>query len=442
MDSQQEYTSKLCSAEEALRVVQSGDCVSIPVYSNPTLIAGALANRLNELSGVTIRIGAPASDLSWYHPDATEAFQIEPWYTSPYLPKPIRQMVTDKRSDHRVCPCALLFKTLDEGREGVTPSDVVLLDVSPPDHNGFVSLGGGVWDKKELIQSARTTIAQVSPDFIRTGGDNFVHLSGIDYLVELLDGEAFRPPFPDIELSKVVKAIATCVAPLIRDGDTVEVGAGSTSEALVQAGIFDNRNDLGWHTERIPRGGVERVRRGIFTGKNKTLHKNRSVATAVAFSREERDFVHENPHFELYGVSYVNHLQTIMAHDNMVAINNALRMDLTGQAVADSFGPQIFTGTGGFPDYAIAAVYAKNGRSIMVFPSTAVKGTVSRIVPLMEEGSFVTSPRQFTDYVVTEYGVAQLFGKSQRRRAEELIAIAHPDFRPELKKAAKRLFWP
>lgn len=442
MDSQKEYTSKLCSAEEAVRVVQSGDCVSIPVYSNPTLLAGALANRLNELSGVTIRIGAPASDLSWYHPEAAEAFQIEPWYTSPYLPKPIRQMVTDKRSDHRVCPCALLFKTLDEGRAGVTPSDVVLLDVSPPDHNGFVSLGGGVWDKKELIQSARTTIAQVSPDFIRTGGDNFVHLSEIDYLVELLDGEAFRPPFPDIELSEVVKAIATSVAPLIRDGDTVEVGAGSTSEALVQAGIFDNRNDLGWHTERIPRGGVERVRRGIFNGKNKTLHQNRAVATAVAFSREERDFVHENPHFELYGVSYVNHLQTIMAHDNMVAINNALRMDLTGQAVADSFGPQMFTGTGGFPDYAIASVYAKNGRSIMVFPSTAAKGTVSRIVPLMEEGSFVTSPRQYTDYVVTEYGVAQLFGKSQRRRAEELIAIAHPDFRPELEKATKRLFWP
>ena len=311
-----------------------------------------------------------------------------------------------------------------------------------PDHNGFVSLGGGVWDKKELIQSARTTIAQVSPDFIRTGGDNFVHLSEIDYLVELPDGEAFRPPFPDIELSEIVKTIASYVAPLIRDGDTIEVGAGSTSEALVQAGIFDDRNDLGWHTERIPRGGVERVRRGIFNGKNKTLHKERAVATAVAFSREERDFVHENPHFELYGVSYVNHLQTIMAHDNMVAINNALRMDLTGQAVADSFGPQMFTGTGGFPDYAIASVFAKNGRSIMVFPSTAAKGTVSRIVPLMEEGSFVTSPRQFTDYVVTEYGVAQLFGKSQRRRAEELINIAHPDFRPELEKEAKRLFWP
>ncbi len=442
MDSQQEYSSRLRSAEEAVQVVKSGDRVTIPVYSNPAVIAGALANRLNELSGVTILIGAPAGDLAWYHPEAAEAFQIEPWYTSPYLPKPIRQMVTDQRSDQRICPSALLFKTLDEGRTQAIPPDVVLLDVSPPDHNGFMSLGGGVWDKKELVQQACTVIAEVSPDFIRTGGDNFVHVSEIDFLVEPPHTQAFRPPFPDIELSQVVKTIAAHVAPLIRDGDTIEVGAGSTSEALVQAGIFDERNDLGWHTERIPRGGVERVRRGIFTGKNKTFHTNRAVATAVAFSREERDFVHQNPHFELYGVAYVNHLQTIMAHDNMVAINNALRMDLTGQAVADSFGPQMFTGSGGFPDYAIGSVYAKNGRSIMVFPSTAVKGTVSRIVPLMEEGSFVTSPRQFTDYVVTEYGVAQLFGKSQRRRAEELAAIAHPDFRPELKKEARRLFWP
>lgn len=442
MDWQKEYAARLTTAEAAVKVVKSGDRVAIPVYSNPSLSAGALANRLNELTGVTVLLGAAASDLPWYHPEAARAFMIEPWYTSPYIPKPIRQMITEKRSDHRVCPSALLCKTLEEGRSGVPSPDVALLDVSPPDHNGFVSLGAGVWDKKELIKYSRTVIAEVNKSFIRTGGDNFVHLSEIDYFVELPGSEEFRPPFPALELSETVKKIAALVAPLIRDGDTIEVGAGSTSEAIVQAGVFHGRNDLGWHTERIPRGGVALVQQGIFTGARKTLHPGKAVATAVAFSREERDFVHQNPCFELYGVSYVNHLRTIAAHENMVAINNALRVDLTGQVVADSFGPQMFTGTGGLPEYAIASVYAQGGRSIIVLPSTTSNGKISRIVPLIEEGSFVTSPRQFTDYVATEYGVARLFGKSQRRRAEELIAIAHPDFRAELEKMANKLFWP
>ena len=437
------YESRLTTAEAAVKVVQSGDRVAIPVYTNPVHIAAALANRLHELNGVTVSIGAAATDLAWYHPEAAAAFQIEPWYTSPYLSKPLRQMINEKRSDHRVCPSALLCKTLDEGRTDNVPApDVALLDVSPPDHNGFVSFGAGVWDKRELVRYSCTSIAEINPSFVRTGGENFIHVSEIDHFVELPETEAFLPPFPAVELSDQVKKIAAHIAPLIRDGDTIEVGAGSTSEAIVAAGVFSGRNDLGWHTERIPRGGVSLIQQGIFTGAKKTLHPGKAVATAVAFSREERDFIHHNPHFELYGVAYVNHLKTIAAHDNMVAINNALRVDLTGQVVADSFGPQMFTGTGGLPEYAIASVYAKNGRSIVVLPSVTSNGQISRIVPLIEEGSFITSPRQFTDYVVTEYGVARLFGKTQRRRAEELIAIAHPDFRAELEKAAKKVFWP
>ena len=437
------YESRLTTAEAAVQVVKSGDRVTIPVYTNPTQIASALANRLHDLKDVTVGIGAAATDLPWYHPEAAAAFQIEPWYTSPYLSKPLRQMIDDKRSDHRVCLSALLNKTLDEGRTDNVPApDVTLLDVSPPDHNGFVSFGAGVWDKRELVQYAKTSIAEINPSFVRTGGENFIHVSAIDHFVELPETEAFLPPFPEVKLSDQVKKIAAYIAPLIQDGDTIEVGAGSTSEAIVAAGVFSGRNDLGWHTERIPRGGVALIQQGIFAGARKTLHQGKAVATAVAFSREERNFIHHNPQLELYGVAYVNHLKTIAAHDNMVAINNALRVDLTGQVVADSFGPQMFTGTGGLPEYAIASVYAKNGRSIVVLPSVTSNGQISRIVPLIEEGSFITSPRQFTDYVVTEYGVARLFGKTQRRRAEELLAIAHPDFRPELEKAVKKVFWP
>ncbi len=443
MDWQKEYQRKLTTAEEAVTVVKSGGRVAIPVYSNPLTLASALANRLGELTDVTILLGATATDLPWYHPEAEKAFHIEPWYTSPYVPPPIRQMVTDRRSDHRVVPSALLHKTLKEGRSGTVPPDVVLLDVSPPDPNGYVSFGTGVWDKKDLIRLCRTAIAEVNPSFIRTAGDNFVHISEIDTLVESEpEAEGFKVPFPALEVGEKAKNIAAYVALLIKDGDTIEVGAGSTSEAIVQAGVFAGRNDLGWHTERIPRGGIELVRDGVFTGKHKTLHPGKAVATAVAISRDTRDFVHENPTVELYGVDYVNHLRTISAHDNMVAINNALRVDLTGQVVADSFGPRMFTGTGGLPEYAIGALYAKGGRSVIVLPSTTSNGAISRIVPVIEEGSFVTVPRQFTDYVVTEYGVARLFAKSQRRRAEELIAIAHPDFQEELTRAAKKLFWP
>ncbi len=443
MDWQEEYRRKLTTAKEAVQLVRSGNRVAIPVYSNPLTLASALAQRLHELTDVTVLLGAAAADLPWYHPEAQRAFRIEPWYTSPYVPKPIRQMVEERRSDHRVVPSALFYKTLKDGRSGAIAPDVVLLDVSPPDHNGYMSFGTGVWDKKDLIRFSRISIAEVNPSFIRTAGDNFIHVSEIDCLVESEpEAEGFKVPFPAPQIGETVKRIAAYVALLIRDGDTVEVGAGSTSEAIVQAGVFAGRNDLGWHTERIPRGGIELVRQGVFTGKYKTLHPGKAVATAVALSRETRDFVHGNPLFELYGVDYVNHLRTISAHDRMVAINNALRVDLTGQVVADSFGPRMFTGTGGLPEYAIGALYAKEGRSIIVLPSTAAQGTVSRIVPLLEEGSFVTVPRQFADYVVTEYGIARLFGKSQRRRAEELIAIAHPDFRGELSRAAKKLFWP
>ena len=443
MNWKQLYESRLTTAEAAVQVVQSGDRVAIPVYTNPTRIASCLSNRLSELKDVTISIGAAAADLPWYHPEASSAFQIEPWYTSPYLSKALRQMINAKRSDHRVCPSALLNKTLDERRTGNVPvPDVTLLDVSPPDHNGFVSFGAGVWDKRELVEYAKTSIAEINPTFVRTGGENFMHVREIDHFIELPETTAFLPPFPEVQLSDQVKKIATYIAPLIQDGDTIEVGAGSTSEAIVAAGVFNDRNDLGWHTERIPRGGIALIQQGIFTGARKTLHPGKAVATAVAFSREERDFIHHNPQIELYGVTYVNHIKTIASHDNMVAINNALRVDLTGQVVADSFGPQMFTGTGGLPEYAIASVYAKNGRSIVVLPSVTSNGEISRIVPLIEEGSFITSPRQFTDYVVTEYGVASLFGKTQRRRAEELIAIAHPDFRPELEKTAKTVFWP
>src|SRR2546426_4722248 len=232
MNWQEEYAARRTTADAAVKIVKSGDRVAIPVYPNPSLLAAALAHRLNDLTAVTILLGAVATDLPWYHPEAAEAFQIEPWYTSPYVPKPIRQMVIEKRSDHRVCPSALLCKTLNEGRADTQPPDVVLLDVSPPDHNGFVSFGTGVWDKKDLVQHSRTVIAEVNPGFIRTGGDNFVHLPRNDYFVERPHPEEVRPPLPAPEPSEPGQPNAPPRGPPIRGGGTVWGGAGSTTQAV------------------------------------------------------------------------------------------------------------------------------------------------------------------------------------------------------------------
>ncbi|MBI4300824.1 MAG: 4-hydroxybutyrate CoA transferase, partial [Chloroflexi bacterium] len=212
---------------------------------------------------------------------------------------------------------------------------------------------------------------------------------------------------------------------------------------IVRCGAFDGKNDLGWHSETTPAGIVGLVKKGIFTGLYKTHHKGKMVASAFrGEDPEEAAYVDRNPMWELYGLTYVNDIRFIASHDNQVAINNALAVDLTGQIASESLGPGVYAGPGGQPEFAIGAVLSKGGRSITVLPSTARNGAISRIVPVLRPGTAVTVPRHFADCIVTEYGVAHLLGKSQRERAEELIAIARPDFRAELRSEAQKLYYP
>jgi 4-hydroxybutyrate CoA-transferase len=235
-----------------------------------------------------------------------------------------------------------------------------------------------------------------------------------------------------------LKDIAGYVSGLIKDGDTIQIGVGRTTEPLVQLGMLDGKHDIGYHSEATPPGIISLVKEGVITGKYKTINQGRAMVTSLGGgTREEMAWASQNPLFWLVDVDYLEDVRVIAAHDNMVAINNALAIDLMGQINAETIGTRPMAGSGGQPSFVIGALLSKGGRSIIVLPSTASGGKVSRITPRLPEGSAVTIPRQFTDYVITEYGVARLWGKTLRERSQELISIAHPDFRAELRKGVE-----
>ena len=439
MNWREEYKRKMVEPEVAISVVKSGDCVAFSYGMEPLALGLALAARIGDLKGVKLLVPAPGRDFPWYEPGWEETFQIEVGYILPM----VRQMVAERRGDYLVS--SLLWAHDPNVRE---PVDVFLLQVSPPDEHGFCSFGASLWDKKKALQAAKVVLAEVNDNLIRTYGDNFVHISEIDYFVEhtptgrlpgTTDILGRRTTGPgDLE-----ETVSEYVASLIRDGDTLEIGVGGTAEWVALLGVLSDKLELGWHSENTPRGIATLVKEGVITGSRKTLNPYRAVATAVGGgTKEEMDFIQMNPIFEVYGSDYILDPRIISAHDNMVAINSAIAVDLTGQIAAESIGPTMVSGSGGQLAFAIGSSLSKNGRNIVALSSTTKEGTISRIVPMLDPGTIVSAPRTLADIIVTEYGIARLKGKTQRQRAEELIAIAHPDFRAELEKEAKKLFWP
>ncbi len=439
-DWQEEYRRKLVSAEEAIKIVKSGDHVAFTYGREPSALGEALARRRDELKDVTIFVRTPSRDFGWYAPGWEDSFQIEIAYILPI----VRQMALEHRCDCRIG--GLL--SLSSEDPVVTNTDVLLIEVSAPDEHGFCSFGASVWGKKRQVQMAKTVLAEVNPNLIRTYGDNFVHVSEIDYFVEhpvsgkkpgttdLLGREAMRR-------DELEETIARYASSLINDGDTLQIGVGSTSEGVVQSGALDNKHDLGWHSETTPRGIIRLVREGVITGKCKNMDTGKAVSVAVAGGTlEDMEFVNGNPMFELRDGDYVLDPRVVSALDNMVAINSAVCIDLTGQIGSESIGTTMVSGTGGQLAFAVGCQLSKGGRFITTLPSTARGGTISRIVSKMEPGTIVTVPRTLADIVVTEYGIARLKGKTQRERATELVKIAHPDFRAGLEKETKALFWP
>ncbi len=318
-------------------------------------------------------------------------------------------------------------------RSGVLPIDVALIQVSEPDPHGFCSLGISVDIVKAAAESARTVIAQINPRMPRTLGDSFIHVDAVDALIEWEEPLLEMPP-PAI--TEEARAIGAHVAKLVEDGSTIRVGVGSVPSAVLHA--LEHKKDLGVHTDMLTDAYLHLVEKGVITNARKTLHPGKIITSFCLGTRKLYDFVHNNPMVAFHPVEYTNNYLVIARNDKMVTLNSALEVDLTGQVCSDSVGYQIYSGVGGSVDFLRGARNSKGGKAIVVLPSTTPDGK-SRIVPELTEGGGVVTTRGGVQYVVTEYGIASLQGKSLRERALALIGIAHPDFREELTRHAYRL---
>jgi acyl-CoA hydrolase len=317
-------------------------------------------------------------------------------------------------------------------RTGDLAVDVALIHVSPPDEHGFCSYGVGVECTKAAAERARTVIALVNRRMPRSLGDCFIHASRLTHVVEV-DRPLVELPGAG-QVGPVARAIGEHVASLIENGSTLQMGIGEIPDAVLL--FLGGKRDLGIHTEMFSDGVVELFEKGVVTGEAKTLHRGKIVASFVLGSKRTFDFLNNNPFVEFHPTDYVNDPFVISRNDRMVAINSALAVDLTGQVCADSIGRSVYSGFGGQADFIRGAARSKRGKPIIVLPSTAKGGTLSRVVDALAEGSGVVTTRADVHYVVTEHGVAHLHGKSLRERAQALIGVAHPDFREELLRAA------
>lgn len=439
MSWQEQYGSKLTSVEDAVGRVKSGQTVmAAPFTCTPHTLCNALIarGRRGGLEGVYVE--HPASLSAWTQPGLEHVFHLKDNYATP----PNRAAC--HAGDMEYLPIGV-WKSW-EVPPGFNPEpDVFFVPVSPPDAKGYCSFGPGVWLSREMCHRAKLVIAEVHEDFIRTGGENFVHIDQLDVLVEATTPTGTLPPPPDNpEETAAVEVICTLVASeLINNRDTIQLGVGTVSASV---GLFlDEKEDLGVQTELITGGLVDLVNKGVVTGKYKNVHREKVVGSAlVALSREEQAKIDGHPAFELYDFGYTDDLRRLIQVERFVTVNNALIVDLTGQVSGEALDHRMYTGVGGQTVFMIAGAYSPGGKSVSVLPSSSVPTStgerVTRIVPVLGGGCPVTVPRTFVDYVVTEQGIATLRGKTMRERARELVAISHPDFRPELARAAREMY--
>ncbi len=422
-----DYRKKLTTPEEAVSLVKSGDRVYLSGNAAaPYVLMKALAERKDELQNVELVHVLLLGDDPLSKPGMEGHFR----HNSLFVGSADRKAVNEGRADYvpihlHEIPRLFYRKLL--------PIDVAIIQVSPPDEHGFMSYGVEVLATKAAVETARIVIAQVNDKMPRTLGDSFVHVSRVAKIVEVSENlpELERKPATDVE-----KKIAEYIADLIEDGSTLQLGIGGIPDAVLEL-LSGVKRDIGIHTEMVSDGVMEGIESGMITGARKTLHMGKVIATFILGSRKLYEFVHDNPIFEMHPVDYTNDPFVIAQNDNMIAINSALEVDLTGQVCSDSIGTYIYSGFGGQVDFIRGAGAAKNGKPIIALPSTAKGGTISRIVPVLKQGAGVVTTRADVHYVVTEYGVAFLHGKNLKERAKELIKIAHPDFREELERAAK-----
>ncbi|MCY3570334.1 MAG: 4-hydroxybutyrate CoA transferase [Chloroflexi bacterium] len=430
------YAERLATPEMAAALFNSGDHLWIPPGHASLPILQALVARSDELEGVEVR-GIVVPDAGWFTEEMMGAFKVAPQFGTLFD----RDAVNAGIADYHPYWLVGIHKAWDAGREDEAwPIDVLQIRCTPPNDAGFVSLGSSVWDGVTSAKRAQTVIAEVNDNVVETFGDSWLHVSEIDCFVPADTPVMVNLEFP--EPNQVDLGLTHYVSQLVQDGDTIQVGVGSHSGALARLGAFDERENLSYFAELTTEGLVPLVERGIITGKYSKTHPDKFVATVIGNTPDEIATVHRNPAFETYSIEYLLDPRQIARNENIVAINGALTADLSGQLGVHTIGPRVYAGVGGHLAFALGAYLAPKGRSVTVLPSTSRDGTISTIMAQFDPGQIVTVPRDIADTVVTEYGIARLLGKTVRARAEELISVAHPDFRGELRKAAQKLFYP
>lgn len=422
------YKEHLFTPAQAVQQIKSGQRVVVAhACGEPSIILDALVANAAQYENVEIIHMVAMGKAAYCQPQYDKNFH----HNAFFLGGSTRAAAAEGRVDFTPVYFSEIPGLL---REDLRPN-VTLLQCSPPDAHGYVSLGVSVDYTKPAAEASDLVIAQVNQNMPRTLGDSFLHVTQIGCLVEADTPviELAPPKIGDVE-----RAIGENVASLVRDGDTLQLGIGAIPDAVLL--FLKEKNDLGIHTEMFSDGVVELVEAGVITNKVKTLHRGQSVATFLMGTRRLYDYVSDNPAVAMYPVDYVNDPYVIGQNDNLVSINSCVQVDIMGQVVSTSAGLRQISGVGGQVDFVRGANLSKGGRAIMAMPSTTGKGKISKIVPFLDQGSAVTTTRNEVNYVITEYGIARLKGKSLRQRAEALIRIAHPDFRDELTAEFRRRY--
>jgi len=427
------YESRVVTPQEAVRAIKSGDRVFLTGnVSVPQKILAALVEYAPQLKGVEICQALTVGPADYVSPEMEGHLRVN----SIFISDNIRKAVHEGRADFTpvlLSEFPLLFK------RGYLPLDAAIIHVSHPDEHGFCSLGVEVGLTKTPAETAKIIIAEVNEQMPRTLGDSFIHVSRLNYIVPV-NYPISELPMGGDEPSEVVQKIGSHIAELIPDGATMQLGIGAIPDAVLKF-LFDKK-DLGIHTELFSDSVIELVNAGVLTNAQKSLHPGKIVAGFMLGTKRLYDWADDNPLIELHRTEYVNDPFVIAQNERMVAINSAIEIDLTGQVCADSIGPKLYSGVGGQLDFIYGASRSKGGVPIIALPSTATMrdGTVvSKIAAMLQRGAGVVTSRNHVRYIVTENGVADLYGKTIRQRAQQLISIAHPDFKAELEKQASKL---
>ncbi len=421
------FRERTISPAEAAQLIKSGNRV---VFSHacgePRTLPAEIVRRTAELRNVEIVHMVAMGEALYCRPEYAASFR----HVALFVGKTSRDAVWDNRADY--IPC--MFREIPGLFAGELPLDAALVTVSPPDNNGLCSLGVSVDYTKKAVECAKLVIAEVNRTMPRTHGDSFISVRDIDYFVEV-DTPILE--LPAGALSDEEEKIGKHAAELIEDESCLQMGIGGIPDAVLKN--LGGCRDLGIHSEMISDGVKELVEKGVVTGRQKTLHRGKIVATFLMGTRAFYNWVHDNPMIEMHPVDYTNDPGVISRNRRMVAINSALEVDLLGQICADTLGPKQFSAVGGQMDFFTGARSAEEGKAIVALPSMTSQG-ISRIVPTLKKGAAVTTPRTSIDYVVTDFGIAALRGKSVRARMKALIQVAHPRWRDDLAREAREIY--